>query len=303
MKEIIECVPNFSEGRDKEKIDYIIGAFDGVKNLVLLDHSSDPDHNRTVVTLVGDREGLRNGIKNLFERAVEKIDLNKHKGEHPRMGAVDVVPFVPIRNIDEEGCVEFSKEIGKMVADTFNIPVYLYESSATSPERQNLAKIRKGQFEGFFEKIKQKEWKPDFGPTEVHKTAGVVAIGARPFLIAFNVNLNTSDVTIAERIAKAIRFIGGGLRYVKAMGFALEDRGITQVSMNLTNFEKTPVFRVVELIRAEARRYGVNIIGCEVVGLIPAKALYDVAEFYLGLENFSHSQILEVRLEEKMTGD
>ncbi|MGQ9706924.1 MAG: glutamate formimidoyltransferase [bacterium] len=302
MKEIIECVPNVSEGRDKNKIEYIISGFTSIKNLALLDYSSDPDHNRTVITLAGDRDGLREGVRVLFERAIEKIDLNKHKGEHPRMGAVDVVPFVPIRSIDIDGCVEFSKEIGQMVAETFSIPVYLYESSATSPDRQNLSNIRKGEFEGFAEKIKDKNWKPDFGPDVIHPTAGVVAVGVRPFLIAYNVNLNTNDINIANKIAHAIRHISGGLRFVKAMGFALEERGIVQVSMNLTNFEKTPVYRVMELIRAEAKRYGVNIVGCEVVGLIPSDALYDVAEFYLSLENFNKSQILEVRLQEKLAG-
>jgi len=296
MAEIIESVPNFSEGRRQEVIDEIVGAVEAVAGIRILDVKPDADHNRTVLTIVGDRKSLREAAQALFEKALKHIDLRKHKGEHPRMGAVDVFPFVPISGVTTEDCVALSKEVGKMVAEKFKIPVYLYEESAACPERQNLANIRKGQFEGFAEKIKDPNWKPDFGPEEIHPSAGVVAIGARPFLIAFNVNLDTPDLTIAETIGKQIRHIGGGLRFVKALGVKLEERNITQVSMNLTNYKKTPIYMAVELVRALARRWGVNIVGCQLIGMSPAEAIYDVADFYLGLENFSYDQIIEVKL-------
>lgn len=298
MKKIIECVPNFSEGARKDVIDDIVSAVSEAKEAQVLDISSDPDHNRSVLTMVGDEQGLKDAILILFEKAIEHIDLTKHKGEHPRMGAVDVVPFVPIKGVTMDDCVALSKEIGELVANKFDIPVYLYEESASSPERESLPKIRKGQFEGFFEKIKQPEWKPDFGPQEVHPTAGVVAIGARMFLIAYNVYLSTDNVEIADKIAKAIRHISGGLRYVKALGMMIEERKLTQVSINLVDYQKTPIYRVFELIRAEARRYGVHIVDSEIVGMVPSEALIDTAQYYLQLAGFSLSQVLENKLAE-----
>ncbi|MCD6450969.1 MAG: glutamate formimidoyltransferase [Acidobacteria bacterium] len=299
MRKIIECVPNFSEGKRKEVIDEIVNAVKETPGVRVLNISSDPSHNRSVLTMVGDDKGLKQAVLTLFEKAVSLIDLTKHKGEHPRMGAVDVVPFVPVKGVTMDDCIALSKEVGKEVGERFKIPVYLYEESATTAERKNLAKVRKGEFEGFFEKIKDPAWKPDFGPTEVHPTAGVVAIGAREFLIAFNVNLGTNDIEIANKIARAVRHISGGFRYVKALGMSLEDRGIVQVSMNLVNYKKTPIFRVVELIRAEARRYGVPVIGSEIVGLVPNDALLACADFYLQLEDFDPSQVIENRLEEE----
>jgi len=296
MAEIIESVPNFSEGQRKKVIDDIVSAVEAVSGIRILDVKPDADHNRTVLTIVGDGKSLKEATIALFEKAIEHIDLRKHKGEHPRMGAVDVVPFVPIKDVTTEDCVALSKEVGEMVAEKFKIPVYLYEDSATSADRKNLAKIRKGQFEGFSEKIEDAEWKPDFGPQEIHPSAGVVAIGARPFLVAFNVNLDTDNLAVAEAIGKQVRYIGGGLRFVKAMGIPLEERNITQISMNLTNYKKTPIYLAVELVRAMAERKGVNILGCELIGMSPADAFYDVAEFYLGLEDFSYDQIIEVML-------
>jgi len=298
LKKIIECVPNFSEGSRKDVIQDIVSAVGETEGAKVLDISSDPDHNRSVLTMVGNEDGLKDAILTLFEKAVEHIDLTKHKGEHPRMGAVDVVPFIPIKGVTMEDCIALSKEIGEQVANKFDIPVYLYEESASSTERRSLPKIRKGQFEGFFEKIKQPEWKPDFGPQEVHPTAGVVAIGARMFLIAYNVYLSTNNIEIADKIGKAVRHISGGLRYVKALGMMIEKRNLTQVSMNLVNYQKTPIYRVFELIRAEARRYGVHIVDSEVVGLVPSEALIDTAQYYLQLAGFSPSQVLENKLAE-----
>jgi len=295
FRKLIESVPNISEGRDREKIERIAAEVRAA-GAILLDVDPDPDHNRTVISLVGPPERVEEALLRLTAKAVELIDLQEHKGEHPRMGAVDVIPLVPIKNTTMADCVELSRRLGAEIAERFKIPVYLYEESATKPERRDLAYIRKGEFEGFFEKIKQPGWEPDFGPREVHPTAGVVAVGARPPLIAYNVNLGTSDLEIAKRIAKAVRGSSGGLRYVKALGFALEERGIVQVSMNLTNYEKTPIFRVFELIKREAARYGVPVLGSEIVGLVPQRALNMVADFYLQLENFSEDQILENRI-------
>lgn len=299
MNKIIECVPNFSEGRDKQKIEAIVDSFRGKRNVKLLDYSNDEDHNRLVVTVVGEPEDVKNAVIEAVGKAVELIDMTKHHGQHPRMGAVDVIPFIPIRNITQDEAVALSKEVAQIVAEQYRLPVFLYEKSASAPHRENLAAIRKGEFEGMAEKIKQEEWKPDFGPSERHPTAGVVAIGARMPLVAYNVNLGTANLEIANSIAKKVRHIGGGLRYCKAMGVALEDRGITQVSMNLTDYTKTAIYRAHELVRIEANRYGVPIIGAEVIGLIPMEALVDTAAYYLGLENFSMNQVLETRIMEE----
>ena len=296
MNKIMECVPNFSEGRDLQKIDKIVAPFRGKQGVKLLDYSNDEDHNRLVVTVVGEPEPLRDAVLEAIGVAVELIDLNHHQGQHPRMGAVDVVPFIPIKNVTMEEAVALSKEVGKEVAKRYNLPVYLYEKSASAPHRENLAAVRKGEFEGMAEKIKQPEWHPDFGLAERHPTAGTVAIGARMPLVAYNINLNTPSLEIAHDIAKKIRFIGGGLRYCKAMGVELKDRGITQVSINMTDYTRTALYRAFELVRVEARRYGVSIVGSEIIGLVPMEALIDTASYYLGLENFSMEQVLEARM-------
>lgn len=296
MNKIMECVPNFSEGRDLQKIDKIVAPFRGKQGVKLLDYSNDEDHNRLVVTVVGEPEPLRDAVLEAIGVAVELIDLNYHQGQHPRMGAVDVVPFIPIRNVTMEEAVALSKEVGKEVAKRYNLPVFLYEKSASAPHRENLAAVRKGEFEGMAEKIKQPEWHPDFGLAERHPTAGTVAIGARMPLVAYNINLNTPSLEIAHDIAKKIRFIGGGLRYCKAMGVELKDRGITQVSINMTDYTRTSLYRAFELVRVEARRYGVSIVGSEIIGLVPMEALIDTASYYLGLENFSMEQVLEARM-------
>ena len=292
----MECVPNFSEGRDLQKIDKIVAPFRGKQGVKLLDYSNDEDHNRLVVTVVGEPEPLRDAVLEAIGVAVELIDLNHHQGQHPRMGAVDVVPFIPIRYVTMEEAVALSKEEGKEVAKRYNLPVFLYEKSASAPHRENLAAVRKGEFEGMAEKIKQPEWHPDFGLAERHPTAGTVAIGARMPLVAYNINLNTPSLEIAHDIAKKIRFIGGGLRYCKAMGVELKDRGITQVSINMTDYTRTALYRAFELVRVEARRYGVSIVGSEIIGLVPMEALIDTASYYLGLENFSMEQVLEARM-------
>ena len=292
----MECVPNFSEGRDLQKIDESVSPFRAQAGVKLLDYSNDEDHNRLVVTVVGEPEPLRDAVLEAIGVAVELIDLNHHQGQHPRMGAVDVVPFIPIRNVTMEEAVALSKEVGKEVAKRYNLPVFLYEKSASAPHRENLAAVRKGEFEGMAEKIKQPEWHPDFGLAERHPTAGTVAIGARMPLVAYNINLNTPSLEIAHDIAKKIRFIGGGLRYCKAMGVELKDRGITQVSINMTDYTRTALYRAFELVRVEARRYGVSIVGSEIIGLVPMEALIDTASYYLGLENFSMEQVLEARM-------
>jgi glutamate formiminotransferase len=297
MQQIIQCVPNFSEGRDLDKIEKIVSSFRGKEGVKLLDYSNDPDHNRCVVTLVGEMEPLKNAIVEAVGTAIELIDLTKHEGQHPRMGAVDVIPFIPIKGVTMDECVALSKEVAQLVYETYNMPVFLYEKSAKNSARENLATLRKGQFEGMFEKVKEEAFIPDYG-TEVHPTAGIVAIGARMPLVAFNVNLDTPNVEIANKIAKNVRHLSGGLRYCKAIGIEMEDRGITQVSMNMTDFTKTPLYRAFELVKIEARRYGVSVIGSEVIGLVPMDALIGTAEYYLGIEEFSYDQVLEKRIME-----
>lgn len=295
---IVECVPNFSEGRDLKKIDRIVAPFRARAGVKLLDYSNDEDHNRLVVTLVGEPEALRDAVIEAIGVAVELIDLNHHQGQHPRMGAVDVVPFIPIKSVTMDEAVSLSREVGEKVAGLYHLPVFLYEKSATAPHRENLAAVRKGEFEGMAEKIKLPEWQPDFGPADRHPTAGTVAIGARMPLVAYNINLSTDNLEIATKIARNIRHINGGLRYVKAMGVELKERNITQVSINMTDYTRTALYRAFELVRIEARRYGVTIIGSEIVGLVPMEALIDTASYYLGLENFSMQQVLESRIME-----
>ena len=295
---ILECVPNFSEGRDLKKIDRNVAPFRARAGVKLLDYSNDEDHNRLVVTLVGEPEALRDAVIEAIGVAVELIDLNHHQGQHPRMGAVDVVPFIPIKNVTMDEAVSLSREVGEKVAGLYHLPVFLYEKSATAPHRENLAAVRKGEFEGMAVKIKLPEWQPDFGPADRHPTAGTVAIGARMPLVAYNINLSTDNLEIATKIARNIRHINGGLRYVKAMGVELKERNITQVSINMTDYTRTALYRAFELVRIEARRYGVTIIGSEIVGLVPMEALIDTASYYLGLENFSMQQVLESRIME-----
>lgn len=299
MNQIIECVPNFSEGRDLEKIEKIVDSFRGKQGVKLLDYSNDQDHNRCVVTVVGEREPLKAAVIEAIGKAVELIDLTKHEGQHPRMGAVDVVPFIPIRNASMEDCIALSKEVGEEVANLYNLPVFLYEKSASAPHRENLAAIRKGEFEGMEEKIHEPQWHPDFGPEQRHPTAGTVAVGARMPLVAFNINLNTDRLDIATAIGKRIRHMNGGFRFVKAMGVELSDRGIVQVSINMTDYTRTALYRVFETVKFEAARWGVTIAGSEIIGLVPMAALIDTAEYYLGIEDFSMAQVLESRIMEE----
>lgn len=297
MAKLIECIPNFSEGRDKKIIGQLEDVAKSVAGCTLFDVQSDESHNRCVFTLVGSPEAIEEVSFLLCKKATELIDMRKHEGAHPRMGATDVIPFVPTMDVTVEECVEMSKRVAKRIWEELEIPSFLYEDSASSPDRVNLAKCRKGQFEGMPEKLLQPEWAPDFGERKIHPTAGITAIGARMPLVAFNVNLATDDLEIANKIAKVIRGSSGGLKYCKAIGVMLEDRNIAQVSMNMVNFEGTPLFRVYEMIRSEAARWGTHIIGSELVGLTPAKALVDCAEFYLRLENFDYkTQVMENHL-------
>jgi len=296
MQKIVECVPNFSEGRDLEKLEKILEPFRGKEGVKLLDYQNDEDHNRAVVTVVGAPEPLKTAVVEAMGVAVELIDMRRHQGQHPRMGAVDVVPFIPVKNISLEEAIDLSRDVAAEAAGRYDLPIFLYEKSASAPERQNLAAIRKGQFEGMAEKVRQPEWKPDFGPAQIHPSAGVAAVGARMPLVAYNVNLDTDSSEVADRIAKQVRHISGGLRYCKAIGIELKDRGIVQVSMNMTDYSKTALYRVFELIKIEARRYGVNVVGSEIIGLVPMEALIDTAAYYLGLEGFSMEQVLEARI-------
>lgn len=300
MPTLIECVPNFSEGRDKAKVDAIIEAMkmDGV---YLLDREMDADHNRCVITLVGDRAPIMEAVLRGIGKAAELIDLTKHQGAHPRMGATDVVPFIPIEGVTIEDCVQMAKQVGAEVWKRYQIPVYLYEAAAQRPERTNLENIRRGQFEGIRDEIATNPARmPDFGEPRVHPTAGATVVGARKFLVAYNVYLNTSDVDVAKKVGKAVRFSNGGLRFVKGMGIPV--RGLAQVSMNLTDTDQTPIARVFEFVKREAARYGVMPLSSEIVGLIPKKALEDAAEWFLQVENFDSSLILENRLAAVMGG-
>jgi glutamate formiminotransferase / formiminotetrahydrofolate cyclodeaminase len=300
MPAIIECVPNFSEGRDKAKIDSILEAMK-IDGVYLLDREMDADHNRCVVTLVGDREPLMEAVLRGVGKAAELIDLTKHQGAHPRMGATDVVPFIPIEGVTLEDCVQMARHVGEQIWKRFQIPVYLYEAAAQRPERTNLENIRRGQFEGIRDDIATNPARmPDFGEPRVHPTAGATVVGARKFLVAYNVYLNTSDVDVAKKVGKAVRFSNGGLRYVKGMGIPV--RGLAQVSMNLTDTDQTPIARVYEYVKREAARYGVMPLSSEIVGLIPKKSLEDAAEWFLQIENFDSSMILENRLAAVMGG-
>ncbi len=297
MNKIVECVPNFSEGRNREVVDAIVDSIVSGGNVRLIDREMDADHNRSVITFVGEPEECLNAAFAGVKKAAELIDLNTHKGEHPRIGATDVVPFIPVKDVTMEECVELANKLGKRIADELSIPVYLYEEAATKPSRKNLANIRKGQFEGLKTAIESDpERKPDFGEAKIHPTAGATVVGARYYLIAFNVNLRTDDLSVAKKIAKSIRFKNGGFRYIKAMGFAIKERGIVQVSMNMTNYQKTSLYHAFEFIKREAERYGVLIAGSELVGLTPMEAIIDVADYYLRFENPIKEQILENKI-------
>ena len=294
----IESIPNVSEGRRPEVVERLVARVRETPGTRLLDFSFDASHNRSVFTMAGEAAALKRAVLALFETAVETIDLRTHTGEHPRVGAVDVVPFVPIEGVTMADCVALAREVGAEVAERFAIPVYLYEEASANPLRRNLENIRRGEFEGLAAKMATDGWAPDFGPARPHPSAGAAVIGARMPLIAYNINLNTDRLDVARKIAAAIRHSSGGLRFVKAMGVTLEDRGIVQVSINLTNFEKTPMHRVFDLVAREAARYGVSVIESEIVGLVPAAALLDAAAHYLQLERFTESQVLENRLRE-----
>jgi glutamate formiminotransferase len=293
---IIECVPNISEGQDAAAVNAIAEAVRHVAGVRLLDVQSDRTHHRSVLTFAGDRGPLLDAVLALFEATLTRVDLRRHRGEHPRLGAVDVVPFVPIEGATMADCVALARETGAAVAARFGVPVFLYEEAATTPERRNLEDIRRGEFEGLEAKLQTPGWAPDFGPAAPHVSAGASVIGARMPLIAYNINLATDRLDVARKIAAAVRMSSGGFRFVKAMGLRLEDRGIVQVSMNLTNFEKTPLFRVFETVKREAARYGVAVLESEVVGLIPSAALVQTAEYYLQLDGFRPAQVLEARL-------
>ena len=297
MSRIVECIPNFSEGRDMGCVEALASTAKTVPGVTLLDYSSDANHNRSVFTLIGDPGGISEVAFSLCRRASGLIDMTKQNGEHPRMGATDVIPFVPIRGVTMDECVEISRQVARRIWEELKIPSFLYEYSASSENRRNLADIRKGQFEGMPEKLLLKDWAPDFGERKIHPTAGITAIGARPPLIAFNVNLDTEDLEIAKDIAKAVRGSSGGFKYCKAIGIMLEDRNIAQVSMNFVNCEGTPIHSVFDAIKFEAKCRGVNILGSELIGLAHSKALIDCAEHYLQIENFDYDkQILENHL-------
>lgn len=300
MSTLVECVPNFSEGRDKAKVDAIVEAMK-IPGVALLDRELDADHNRCVITLAGERDAVAEAAIRGVGKARELIDLTQHQGAHPRLGASDVIPFIPIEGVTLEDCVAMARHVGEEIWKRYQIPVYLYEAAATRPERQNLENIRRGQFEGVRDEIATNPARlPDFGEARLHPTAGATVVGARKFLIAYNVFLNTTDVDVAKKIAKAVRASSGGFRYVKAAGFPV--RGLAQVSMNLTDFEQTPIARVFEFVKREAARYGAMPVSSEIVGLIPKKALEDAAEWFLQIENFDSSLILENRLAAVMGG-
>lgn len=295
-RKIVECVPNFSEGRRPEVVQEIVAAVESVPGVQLLDYSSDPSHNRSVLTFIGEPAPVKEAAFRAIAKAAELINMEEHRGEHPRIGATDVVPFVPVLGVTMADCVALARELGAEVAEKLRIPVYLYEEAATRPDRRNLADIRRGEYEGLKKEIHLPERRPDFGDPVMHPTAGATVIGAREFLIAYNINLGTPDVSIAKKIARVVRASSGGLMYVKALGIKLGDRNLAQVSMNLTNFKKTPMHVVFNLVKSEADRYGVPIVGSEIVGLVPLDALLAAAEHYLRIENFSRKQVLETRV-------
>jgi glutamate formiminotransferase len=296
MAKLLECALNFSEGRREDVINALASAAQGAR---VLDLDSDKDHNRTVITFVGSSEAVAEAAFQVSAKAVEWIDMNQHRGEHPRMGAVDVVPFVPLGEASMEEAIATARRVGRRLGEELGIPVYLYEEAATRPERRNLANVRRGEYEGLPQKLAGAEWKPDFGPSRPHPTAGATAVGARIWLVAYNVNLGTSEVDIAKAIARAVRAKTGGLNNVKALGVMLKGRNLAQVTMNVVDPFRTPLYRVLELVRIEAARYGVPIVGSEVVGLVPLSVILDTVRYYLQMEGFRDDQVLEVKLWEE----
>lgn len=296
MKRLVQCVPNYSEGKDLEKIEKIAAPFKGNKNIKFMGCEPDADYNRTVITVIGDPEDVVAAVIESVGIATELIDMNKQKGEHLRMGATDVIPFIPIKDMTMDECVELSKTVGKKIWEKFKVPVFLYEESATAPNRVSLPSIRKGEFEGMKEKLKLEEWEPDFGERAPHPTAGVTAVGGRMPLIAFNINLDTTDINIAKEISKAIRFSSGGFRFIQAGPAELREKGIVQVTMNIKDYKKNPIYRVFEAVKMEAKRYGVNVLGSEIIGAVPMEALSDSIEYYLGLNGFKVDKIIENEL-------
>lgn len=299
MNKLIECIPNFSEGRRPEVVDEIVEAIRGAEGIKILGRSSDAGHNRTVITFAGSPSSVKEAAFAAAARARDLINMKEHRGVHPRMGAVDVIPFVPLEGVSMEECVELARELGREIGEKLEIPVYMYEEAAARPERKNLANVRKGEYEGLAGTICLEERKPDYGPQAIHPTAGAVAVGARQPLIAYNINLATADVGIARKIAKSIRGSSGGYPSIKALGVMLEDRNTAQVTINVCNYREVNLPRIFETVKREAARYGVNIRGSEIVGLVPLEALAAAAEFYLQLENFSMGQILEVKLKQQ----
>ena len=298
MSKLVECVPNFSEGRRPEVIEAITAEVKNIPGVKLLDVKADASHNRVVVTFVGEPQAAKQAAFNACKKAAELIDMEKHHGEHPRIGATDVIPFIPVKNMTMEECVQLADELAQEIAEKLEIPVYLYEEAAKIPARKSLPDIRKGQYEGLKTEISKPERQPDYGPARMHPSAGATVVGARQFLIAYNINLDTSDVQIAKKIANCIREAKGGYRYVRAMGVSVQvgGRDVAQVTINMVNYQGTPLFRVFETVKSEAARYGVNVIGSEIIGLTPMQALLDVAEFYLRLDGFDRKQVLEDNL-------
>ncbi|WP_297597246.1 glutamate formimidoyltransferase [uncultured Cetobacterium sp.] len=296
MRKLVQCVPNYSEGKDLEKIEKIAAPFKNNKNIKFMGCEPDADYNRTVITVIGEPDDIVKAVVESVGIATELIDMNFQKGEHLRMGATDVIPFIPIKDITMAECIELSKIVAKEIWENFKIPVFLYEESATAPNRVSLPSIRKGEFEGMGEKLKLDEWKPDFGERVPHLTAGVTAVGGRMSLIAFNINLDTTNVNIAKEISKAIRFSSGGFRYIQAGPAEIKEKGFVQVTMNIKDYKKNPIYRVYETVKMEARRYGVNVLGSEIIGAVPMEALVDSMEYYLGLDGFKIDKVIENEL-------
>lgn len=296
MEKLVQCVPNYSEGRDLEKIEKIAAPFKENKNIKFMGCEPDPDYNRTVITVIGTPEDIKVAMIESAGVAISLLDMNNHKGEHLRMGAIDVIPFIPIKNMEMKECVELSKDVAKALWEKYELPIFLYEESATAPNRVSLPDIRKGEYEGMKEKLLKDEWKPDYGKREPHPTAGVTAVGARMPLIAFNINLDTDDISIAKDISKAIRFSSGGFRYIQAGPADMKEKGFVQVTMNIKNYKKNPMYRVFETVKMEAKRYGVNVTGSEIIGSIPIEAIAESLEYYLGVVNFNKDKIIEMEL-------
>jgi len=289
------CVPNISEGKDKKLVAGAADAIRAVEGIKLLEVSSDRDHNRSVFSYLGEPEKVLAATKKLADLVLKEIDMSGHRGDHPRMGALDVVPFIPVRQVSNDEAIEIARSFGSYLGAK-GVPVYYYEDAAASPQRKNLADIRKGQYEALPVKLKDPAWAPDEGPASFNATAGVTAVGVRFPLIAFNINLDTTDLSVADRIARGIRHLGGGYRHVRAIAVNLEDKGMVQVSMNLTNYSKTPIHRVMETVRSEAACYGVSVASAEVVGPVPLESLVAVARFYLQAHDFTVDQIIEANL-------